>query len=58
MAINLSYRIKKRKISNKTFVPIFISFIIIEYIYYHNIFNYKNFYLTVALYDITNRVPI
>ena len=31
---------------------IFISFIIIEYIYYHNIFNYKNFYLPVALYII------
>ncbi|ARD85222.1 hypothetical protein FAD_1360 [Ferroplasma acidiphilum] len=49
MAINLSHKIKKRKISNKTFIPIFILFIIIGYLYYYNIFNYKNFYLTILL---------
>jgi len=52
MAINLSHPTKKRKISNKIFVPVFIIFIIIENLYYHNIFNYKNFYLTIALYII------
>ncbi len=52
MAINLSHPIKKRKISNKAFIPIFILFIIIEYLYYYNIFNYKNFYLTIVLYII------
>jgi len=52
MVINLSQTIKKRKISNKIFIPIFILFIVIENLYYYNIFNYKNFYLTIALYII------
>jgi len=52
MAINLSQTIKKRKISNKIFVPVFILFIIIENLYYHNIFYYKNPYLTIVLYII------
>ena len=49
MAINLSHQIKKRKISNKTFILIFILFIIIGSLYYYNIFNYKDFYLTILL---------
>ncbi len=52
MAINLSQEIKKRKLANKTFIPIFVLFIIIGSLYYYNIFNYKNFYLTIILFVI------
>ena len=46
--INLSKPIKKRKISNKVFLSIFIPYVVALNIYQH-IFTYNPIYLTVIL---------
>lgn len=46
--INLSKQIKKRKISNKIFLSIFIPYVVIVNIYEH-IFTYSPIYLNVIL---------